>query len=134
MVTMTSGMRNRQPPDGALVRLQADEEAWAERIPPVPEGHVVTVSFLDAETALVHADALGLLGYRVVGVRSHPRAEAAGADFLVRQSVLEAHPTWWRALLAQADRAYNLAIGPVAASLADVLDAHLEPLTDAPAG
>lgn len=129
---MTTRQSPQRPPDGALVRLAVRGETWAERIPPVPVGADVTVSFTDPDAALVHAEALALLGYRVVGIVAHALARGSAADFLVGQAVLEAHPRWWRALADQADRAFSLALGPAVASLAPVLRAHGRPLQGAP--
>jgi hypothetical protein len=114
----------RPPPEGALLRLAVVGDAWAEGLPPVPRGCEVTVSFTDAETALVHADALALLGYRVVGVQPHRAAAGPRADFLIAEASLAAHVTWWRALADQAERAFCLAAGPVLLSLAAVLRLH----------
>lgn len=102
--------------------------AWAEGIPPVPEGFDITVSFSDADAVAIHGDALALLGYRVVGVQPHGASGLPVADFLIPQRVLESHATWWRALADQADRAFSLALGPVVASLTDVLRAHVQPV------
>lgn len=126
--------------DGALVRLVVTGDDWAESIPPVPRGHEVTVSFSSASSALAHADALEALGYRLVGIQplsctcppgaqdcgaGHPRSLGiAVADFLVSQPLLEAHPSWWRAMADQADRAFNLAMGPVQRLLDSVLRTH----------
>jgi hypothetical protein len=121
---MTTRTKHPAPPDGALVRLSVDGDAWAEGVPPVPEGVEITVTFTDAEAALVHADALTQLGYRVMGVQPHGLAKAAAADFLVPQDVLESRSTWWRALAGQADRAFSLAAGPVLSSLGSILRLH----------
>jgi hypothetical protein len=124
-------MRTASPPtpapDGALVRLLVHAGPWAEGIPPVPAGADVTVSFTDLDASLVHGEALGLLGYRLVGLGSADASAAPSADFLVPRALMDAHPTWWRALCEQADRAYDLAFGPVAARLAGVLRAHVPP-------
>jgi hypothetical protein len=103
-----------------------DGDAWAERIPPVPDGADVSVSFTDTDAALVHADALAQLGYRVVGVMAHRLATHAAADFLVAQTILEGHPTWWRALADQSERAFSLSAGPALLTLGGVLRTHLE--------
>jgi hypothetical protein len=105
-------------------------EAWAEGIPPVPEGSDITVTFTDPDASLVHGDALALLGYRVLGVQAHAAARGPVADFLVPQHALEQHTTWWRALADQSERAFSLALGPVLASLEEVLRAHLEPVRE----
>jgi hypothetical protein len=126
---MTTRAPHRPAPDGALLRLAVSADTWAEGVPPAPRDADVTVSFSDVETAALHGDALRLLGYRIVGVGPASGADPTrpAADFLVQQSLLEAHPTWWRALAEQAERAFNLAFGPVAASLSGVLRPHLAP-------
>jgi hypothetical protein len=127
---MTTRHPHHEPLDGALVRVAVTGDAWAEGIPPVPAGSDITVTFSDAEAALVHGDALALLGYRVVGVQPHAAAPHPVADLLVPQWILERHPTWWRALADQSERAFSLALGPVVASLSEVLRAHLEPVRE----
>lgn len=113
-------------PDGAMLRLVVGAGHWAEDIPPVPAGHRVTVSFSSEGAAGEHADALSLLGYDIVGVQplSMP-IEVGVADFLLDQRLLEAHPTYWRSLADQADKAFSLALGPVLSLLGDVLRAHV---------
>lgn len=120
------GVRVEAAPDGALVRLAVRGDRWAEAIPPVPDAFGVSVSFSCEEAVDLHGAALALLGYRVV-----PRpcggggaGSAAHADFLVPRALQDAHPTWWRALLGRAERAYDLAFGPVAAMLEPVVGAH----------
>lgn len=118
------------PPEGVLLRLLVADGSWAEALPPVPGRHDVTVSFSCAEAAAEHAEALGLLGYRVVGVKALS-SDVTGirlADFLIPPELPHEHPTWWRALADQADRAFSLALGPVLAMLGDVLEQHLQPL------
>lgn len=122
-----------RPPDGALLRLTIDSSRWAESLPPPPLEMVVTVSFASPAALHEHGEALELLGYRVVGVAEQPdlpgpplpESPAGVADFLVVQPMIEAHPTWWRALADHADRIYNLALGPVSAMLWPVLVTHL---------
>lgn len=112
------------PPDGVLLRIAVVHGHWAERLPPVPEGDTVTVSLSSATALDEHADALELLGYRVVGVQ--PAAADAGvAHFLLAQALVEAHPTFWRTLADQSQHAYSLAHGPVRARFSALLRAHL---------
>jgi hypothetical protein len=117
-------------PDGVVVRLLVAGSGWAESLPPVPSGQDVTVSFSTADAEAEHADAVALLGYRVVGVEALPPrlGTEPAADFLVARTVLEAHPAWWAALAAQAHRTFNLALGPVAAVLGPILSRHVQPL------
>lgn len=112
------------PLDGALVRLPLDGDRWAEDLPPVPRGYDVTLSFTSEEAADLHGEAVGLLGYRVVGVRALRAGEGDCADVLVPQALLEDRPRWWRALTGKADRSFGLAFGPVVAAFADVLRLH----------
>lgn len=111
--------------DGVLARLVVTDGPWAEGIPPVPSGFDVTVSFNHDALADEHGEALQLLGYRVVptppGTVTDP---SPVADFLIGEALLEQHPTYWRAFATQATRAYNLAFGPAAALVADVVAAH----------
>ena len=107
---------------GALLRLPVDAGAWAEDLPPVPDGCRVTVSFSSDDACTEHAEALQLLGYTVVGV-----LQTAGppcADVVIEPAVATGHPTFWRSLGKRADRAYNLAAGPVAGLLAPQLALH----------
>lgn len=114
-------------PDGALLRLVVGPGHWAEELPPVPDGHVVTVSFSSLGAATEHGDALALLGYRVVGVHvTGAPVDEEVADFLVSQSLIHAYPRFWRSLADHATRVYSLALGPVVALLGDELRAHLQ--------
>jgi hypothetical protein len=111
--------------DGVLARLVVADGPWAEGIPPVPSAFDVTVSFSTQALADEHGEALQLLGYRVVPTPEGTVATTRPvADFLISEALLEQHPTYWRSMAAQATRAYNLAFGPAAALVADVVDAH----------
>lgn len=114
------------PTAGAVARLQVVPGHWAEGIPPVPDGFVVTVSFGTPADAEEHAEALGLLGY------VHVQAPVAGpgsgepvAWMLVSGDLARAHPAWWEEVRGSADRVYALAMGPVQRLLAPLLTAHL---------
>lgn len=109
---------------GALVRLSIAGERWAEDVPPVPRGFAVTASFSTTDAAAVHGEALGLLGYRVVGVQPMPDGTEPCVALLVPAALIEARPRWWRAIKAQADRTYALAFGPVSRMFADLLRLH----------
>jgi hypothetical protein len=119
-----------EPLDGALVRLPITGDRWAEDLPPVPHGFDVTMSFSTEDAAAVHGEAVGLLGYRVVGVHTEQVGDAPCADVLVPQALIAQRPRWWRALTARADRSYGLAFGPVRLAVAEVLQVH----TPKPAG
>ncbi|MGH8905437.1 MAG: hypothetical protein ACRD0K_02715 [Egibacteraceae bacterium] len=119
-----AGSRDRAPEhDGALVRLVVDSERWAEDVPPVPEGHAVTVAFSTEDLAAEHAEAIELLGYWVVGAHED-WGEPDAADFLVSEALIESHPAWWRALARLAAHVYVLRLGPVRAALAHALRVH----------
>lgn len=121
----TSGPGQR-PPEGALLRCILDSDRWAESLPPVPVGRLVTLSFTSAAAQVEHAEACQLLGYTLVGVPpERQEAPVSVADLLVAQDVIDAHPTWWRALATHADRVYSLAHGPAVALLREVLEPHL---------
>ena len=111
--------------DGVLARLIVTEGHWAEGIPPVPNGCDVTVSFSSDALADEHGEALQLLGYRVVPTPPSMIGTAPPiADFLISEALLEQHPTYWRSFASQATRAYNLAFGPAASLVADVIATH----------
>ena len=120
-------MAHRPPPtDGVLVRVIVPEGHWAEDLPPVPGRYHVTVSFGSATLADEHRDALELLGYRVVDLAPGDGVGLEGvADFLVSHDLLEHHPTYWRSLAEKASRAYHLGLGPAAAMVRNVVDAHV---------
>jgi hypothetical protein len=118
-------MRNRLPvPDGgALARLVIEHECWAEELPPLPEGHTVTVAFSTDDVAAEHAEAIERLGYLVVGVHGSAGSSPA-ADFLVSEALIESHPAWWRTLADQADEVYVLQLGPVRRAISPALRVH----------
>lgn len=122
----TTGGAARRPPEGALLRCILDSDRWAESLPPVPAGRIVTLSFTSAAAHVEHAEACELLGYTVVGIPPDGTVPSVSvADLLVTQDLIEAHPTWWRGLATHADRVYSLAHGPAVALLKDVLEPHL---------
>jgi hypothetical protein len=115
--------------DGVLVRFVVKDGPWAEDIPPVPEGFSVTVSFSSPNVAAEHGEALELLGYRVVELPDQLQLPISRvADFLVSHEVMEQHPTYWRSLADRAVRAYHLSLGPAAALVRDIVDAHAQSL------
>lgn len=115
------------PPGAVLVRVRADSASWISRVPPVPAGELVTVSVSDPALREVPTAELLRSGYRIVGV--HPwraATDAHGAvDLLVTAPLVEQHPAWWRALLAVADRAFDLRLGPVQQVLGQEIALHL---------
>lgn len=116
------------PPTGAaavLVRIPASDATWARWLPPVPAGDEVTVSASRPELADVPADDLIGSGYRFVGTsRAVLTTGRPVIDVLVPVQLLEAHPAWWAALRALADRTFVTEFGPVARVLGPVLDLH----------
>lgn len=115
------------PPGAVLVRVRADTSAWITQVPPVPAGEVVTVSVSDPVLREVATADLLRCGYRIVGV--HPwRAATDGhrtVDLLVTATLIEQHPRWWRDVLAVADRAFDLRLGPVQQVLGQEIALHL---------
>lgn len=109
---------------GALVRLPIGHGPWAESLPPVPDGHRVTLSFSSPGLAEEHAEAIGLLGYVEVG----GPADGGGADvawLVVPAPLARAHPTWWATIRAGADAVYHLGMGPVVRQFAALLATHV---------
>lgn len=128
----TSSGATRRPPEGALLRCILDSDRWAESLPPVPAERKITLSFTSAAAQVEHAEACELLGYTVVGLPPDDvEPSVSVADLLVTQAVIEAHPTWWRALATHADRVYSLSHGPAVALLGKVLEPHLIALDNA---
>lgn len=109
---------------GALLRLHIEGVEWADEVPPVPTGRVVTVS-LRSPDRMRDRGALEELGYTVVSARPVSASVEATADFLVARMMPPAHPRWWRTLAALAVKSYDLSCGPVQVALADVLKPHL---------
>ena len=124
---MDPAERIAPPPGAVLVRVRADGPAWIHRVPPVPSGHLVTVSVSDAALREVPGADLLRCGYRIVGV--HPwRAATDGhgaVDLLVTAPLIEAHPAWWQGVVAVADRAFDLRLGPVQRVLGQEIALHL---------
>lgn len=107
-----------------LVRLPAADETWATTLPPLPRGVVVTVTL--GHPRLVPnstQDPLGA-GYRVVGVATEHRPIGPVVDLFVSAGLRDAHPEWWTALLARAERVFDLRLGPVQRVLATELALH----------
>lgn len=113
----------QMPNEGVLLRCAVDDGPWAEEVPPAPGRAPVTVSLSDADAHAHHAEPLRNLGYVVV-THPVPVRGVAVADFLVTTDTAHAHRDWYVALAKRADRAFDLRMGPVVASLAAVLGAH----------
>jgi hypothetical protein len=117
------------PADGVLLRIPVGAGTLGAQLPPVPDGHAVTVSFTSVAAAARHAEALEARGYRVVGI--HPPGPMRGgeaADLLVTAALIDAAPGWWRQLARLAERAFDLSLGPVGAVFGDILRLHLRPV------
>lgn len=134
-------------PGGALLRFTLPAGAWAEDVPPVPAGAAATVAFSSDHAEGEHGDALRLLGYEVVGIVPPDDAPASAtgdggadrpdrpdqddrddpdsAELVVARDVLERHPTWFRSLLVQSAKAYDLSMGPVLGLLQHRLEPHV---------
>lgn len=107
-----------------LLRVPIDDPRWAEALPPVPDGADVTVVFSDPEVEAEHADAVSLLGYRVVGALAATAQPEASADLLIPRAAVDRWPVWRDGLLTAGGRVYDLSFGPVAHALADAIAAH----------
>lgn len=113
---------------GVLVRLPLARGQWAEGIPPVPAGAVVTASFSSDDAEAEHREALELLGYRCVGVRGGAGVDdPPDVDFLLPAGCLDEHPQWAQAVLEQARQVWDLAFGPARVVMEPALRCHLPP-------
>ncbi len=113
------------PPAGsALVRIRAEDASWIDRVPPVPVDHVVTVSTGATAQRQVTDDALAATGYRIVGAQP-PTSLPAAVELLVPGALMAAEPDWWSRLLAVADQAFDLRLGPVQLVMGNHLPVHL---------
>lgn len=114
------------PVGGALVRIRCTDAGWIRMLPAVPGGATVTVATATAAQRRVDDAALARSGYRIVGPQ--PRSGMPQAvELLVPARLMAAEPAWWSAVLAVADRAYDLRMGPVQAVLGRHLDPHRGP-------
>lgn len=121
---MRSPDRLAPPPGSVLVRTRAVGPDWATRLPAVPRGNLVTASVGSPRLRAVPAADLLASGYRVVGVHG-TTSDDDTVDLLVRASLVDAHPGWWRQLRAVADRAFDLRHGPVQRVLGHEIALHL---------
>jgi hypothetical protein len=121
---MRSGRQPATVEDSALVRLPVAPGAWAESLPPVPDGYAVTVSLSSAALAEEHGEALALLGYDVVDGPEDP-PDSSVAWMLVSASLAQAHPTWWGRVRHLSDGVFRLAMGPAVRRYEALLRAHL---------
>lgn len=63
-------------------------------------------------------------GYRVVGAAAGGRGIGPTVDVLVPADLRREHPAWWRELLTDAERVFDLRLGPVLEVLANELELH----------
>jgi hypothetical protein len=119
---MLSTERLAPPPGALLVRVATTGPSWVGRLPPVPGGLEITVSVSAPDQREIPSDRLAASGYRIVGC--HPNRTGT-VDLLVPASVIAAHPDWWRQVLAVADRAFDLRLGPVQRILGAEISLHL---------
>jgi hypothetical protein len=110
--------------DAVLARVPVSAERWAEALPPAPADAVVTMSFSSPAVLADHAEALQLLGYRVLDAPSLPSEERV-AWMLVGRDVIENRRPWWEAVRCHADRVYDLRFGPALRLLDAIVAAHL---------
>lgn len=114
------------PPGAVLVRVLAHDHSWVRSLPMVPGGKTATVTVSSEALRAVPTDDLVSHGYRIVGVPPvRARTSIDVIDILVPRELQEAYPSWWRALLGRADRAFDCALGPVRSVLAGELSLHL---------
>jgi hypothetical protein len=115
-------------PEGAvLLRLPVTGASWPELLPAVPAGSRVTVTVGRPEL-LPDAHAAASRGYLVVGAASDTRPLGDVVDLLVLPELQQAAPGWWRGLLGQAHRAFDLRHGPVQQVLGAELALHARAL------
>lgn len=123
--------RTVAPPSGSvLVRVDASDPSWCVGLPLPPAPWAPTVTVLgerrDGEAALLSGR-----GYRLAGIGAAREGATRTADVLVPEALRDAAPQWWRPLLLQAERVFDLRMGPVLWALEEVVRAHLEVLEEA---
>lgn len=117
------------PTDGSvLVRVTALDRTWPRRLPAVPGGLVLTVTVGHPDLLPVAVDDLVSGGYRIAGVASERRPVGRSVDVLVPAELRTAHPEWWARFGGQAERVFDLRLGPVLRVLAAEIDLHLRAL------
>jgi hypothetical protein len=115
-----------------LVRLPARDADWPATLPAAPPGHVLTLT-LGHPLLLPRAGGTPVpVGYRIVGVATEQRPIGRTVDVYVPAAVRDDHGTWWLAVLALAERVFDLRLGPVQRVLAAELELHTRISTDAP--
>lgn len=117
------------PTDGSvLVRVTALDRTWPRRLPPVPGDAVLTVTVGHPDLLPVAVDDLVSGGYRIAGVASERRPVGRNVDVLVPAALRTSHPDWWLRFAGDAERVFDLRLGPVLRVLAAEIDLHLRAL------
>lgn len=116
-----------QPPTGSvLVRLPILGPDALATLPAVPAPHQVTISLGDpALRALVAPGTLEALGYQLVGAHDVDGLLLPEALVLVRAVLVTAHTAWMKRLLARADKAWDLDLGPARMIMRSRIERHL---------
>jgi hypothetical protein len=115
-----------------LVRLPASDVDWPATLPATPPGHVLTLTLGHPELLPRAGGSTLAVGYRIVGVATARRPVGPTVDLYVPATVREDHPGWWLAVLALAERVFDLRLGPVQRVLAAELELHTRAFTEAP--
>jgi len=112
-------------PHGALlVRVPVQGPTWALALPQVPEGAQVTVTLGHPGLLPVDTGPVRARGYRIIGTASDSRPIGEVVDLLVEPGLRDAAPRWWRQLQTQAERIFDLELGPVRRVLHAELSLH----------
>lgn len=126
---MLPSLPTTPPTDGSvLVRVTASDRGWPGRLPAVPGGMVLTVTVGHPDLLPVVVDDLVSGGYRIAGVASEHRPVGRNVDVLVPVELRLGHPDWWNTLVGDAERVFDLRLGPVMRVLAAEIDLHLRAL------
>ena len=120
-----SGVTSAVSADATILRVEA-ARGWAAALPAVPDGYTVTVSVTVASALRGQRPVLEELGYAVSGICDvgHPSSAGPFAHLVVPAALAVEHPEWWRAAAARGDRAYPVAMGPVAMRFRDLIAFH----------
>lgn len=112
-------------PEGALlVRVPAQGSTWALALPELPDGAQVTVTLGHPELLPLDTGPVRARGYRIIGTASDSRPIGDVVDLLIDPGLRRAAPQWWRELQAQAERIFDLELGPVRRVLHAELSLH----------
>lgn len=107
-----------------LVRIPVRGPRWWAALPPVPPGQRVTVTLGRADLLPSDVSQPTTRGYEVVGVASDRRPIGTVVDVYLPAELQRHFPGYTTALLERADRAFDLAMGPVQLVLAPELAMH----------